>query len=137
MRIIFLEPREDDRTINRIAKHLTQQNSIKKKNIDAVLDLMQTKDGCIEQRLLSYFGETQDTPCGVCHYCIDRKRLKVKNKDLIFEAILGAIQPKALTAFEIISVIEYQQTDVLEAIRLLLDASKIEMINNKYQLKTT
>ena len=137
MRIIFLEPREDDRTINRIAKYLTQQNSIKKKNVDAVLALMQTHDSCVEQRLLSYFGEIQDTPCGVCHYCIDKKRLKVTNKDLIFEAILGAVKPKALTAFEIISVIEYQQTEVLEAIRLLLDASKIEMINNKYQLKTT
>src|SRR5690606_38917012 len=64
--ITFIEPREDDRNINRIAKTIEQQNNLKTKQVHAVLDYVQNTDLCKQVQLLSYFGETEAKPCGQC-----------------------------------------------------------------------
>ena len=71
--ITFIEPREDDKTINRIAKTIEQQNKVKTNQVAAVIAYMSNNDTCKSIQLLSYFGETNLEPCGNCSVCIKDK----------------------------------------------------------------
>ncbi|MCB0375820.1 MAG: RecQ family ATP-dependent DNA helicase, partial [Sinomicrobium sp.] len=71
--ITFLLPREDDKTINTVAKHIEQQRRLKKRQIDAVMDYVNNDEICKSVQLLAYFGEEQAEACGICSVCIGKK----------------------------------------------------------------
>ena len=62
--ITFLEPREDDKTINRITRIIEQQNKLKKQQVTAVIDYINNDTICKSVQLLSYFGEENAKNCG-------------------------------------------------------------------------
>lgn len=74
--ITFIEPREDDKTINRIAKTIEQQNKLKQQQVKSMLEYIENDSVCKSTQLLSYFGEKNSKDCGICSVCINT----VKNK---------------------------------------------------------
>ena len=67
--ITFLQPREDDKTINRISTIITQQNELKHKQVTAVIDYVNNAKICKSVQLLRYFGEKNLDDCGKCSVC--------------------------------------------------------------------
>ena len=72
--ITFNEVREDERTINRVSKHLIAQNKLKTEQLQAVLYYSKESKICKNKLLMRYFGETIVEDCGICSYCISKKR---------------------------------------------------------------
>ena len=72
--LIFNEIREDEKTINRVAKYLEHQNQLKTKQLDSVLQYVSDTTHCKRALILTYFGELKSKPCGVCSYCISAKK---------------------------------------------------------------
>ena len=68
--VTFIEPREDEKTINRVAKTIKQQNNLKQQQVKAMLDYIKNDSVCKSMQLLSYFGEKNTNPCGICSFCI-------------------------------------------------------------------
>ncbi|MBP6425886.1 MAG: RecQ family ATP-dependent DNA helicase, partial [Flavobacterium sp.] len=66
--ILFNEIREDERTINRVAKYLERQNQLKKEQLQSVLHYTKEKQTCKNRLILEYFGEKSDADCGICSY---------------------------------------------------------------------
>lgn len=95
--IILNEIREDDITINRVAKNLTQFNNIKELQFKAMLNYVSNTTICKNKILLAYFNEEIDDDCGKCSTCIQNKKnaenttqhiknqLKNYPKDYVFE----------------------------------------------------
>ena len=81
-KVTFIEPREDDKTINRISKIIKQQEVLKRKQIESVLDYIKNDGICKSQKLLSYFEEINSSLCGICSSCLMDKLTK-KNKDFV------------------------------------------------------
>ena len=81
-KVTFIEPREDDKTINRISKIIKQQEVLKRKQIESVLDYIKNDGICKSQKLLSYFEEINSSLCGICSSCLLGKLTK-KNKDFV------------------------------------------------------
>tara|TARA_B110000003_G_scaffold163180_1_gene163162 strand:- start:3442 stop:5175 length:1734 start_codon:yes stop_codon:yes gene_type:complete len=81
-KVTFIEPREDDKTINRISKIIKQQEVLKRKQIESVLDYIKNDGICKSQKLLSYFEEINSSLCGICSSCLMGKLTK-KNKDFV------------------------------------------------------
>ena len=78
--IIFLQPREDDKTINRISKIIKQQEVLKIKQIESVFDYIKNDGICKSQKLLSYFEEINSSLCGICSSCLEIKLTKNRNE---------------------------------------------------------
>ncbi|WP_316932015.1 RecQ family ATP-dependent DNA helicase [Bizionia psychrotolerans] len=74
--VTFLEPREDDKTINRITHIINQQNELKHKQVSDVLKYISNNTTCKSVQLLSYFGEKDLNDCGICSVCIERKTVR-------------------------------------------------------------
>lgn len=133
--ILFNEVREDDLTINRVAKYLERQNQLKKDQLLSVLHYIKEDQTCKNRLILDYFGEKTESNCGVCSYCIAKKG-KITEADSIADKILSLLKSASLTSREIQSQIKLDTSDVIQALQELLENNYITIQpNNTYTLK--
>ena len=129
--LTFLEPREDDNTINRISKFLIQQNNLKQEHIESVRKYILNNNSCKQNELLQYFGEVNTTDCGICSYCIADKLPK---EELPIEAlqsqILVLLQQSNYTSKELLDILNCNEADLINSLTALLDVSKIQITSN-------
>lgn len=133
-RIQFLVPREDDSTINRISKRLKEYEVNKRIKAEAILDYSKNNKTCRSKQLLAYFGEKQKEACGICDVCLSAKKEKSDNK-AIQKALLELLNKNELSSREITSLLEFDETAVLNNLSLLVEAEKACINrNNKYHI---
>ncbi|WP_166963463.1 RecQ family ATP-dependent DNA helicase [Yeosuana marina] len=134
--ITFIEPREDDKTINRIADMIEQQNNLKKLQVNAVLDYIKNDDICKSVQLLSYFGEKNVNPCGICSVCTSTKKpSKTLNTKALKNQIIESLETKNLSSREMISMLDYSEKDIKDMIQMLLEHNIISITKtNTYKL---
>ncbi len=134
--IIFLIPREDDRTINRVKHLLIEQNNSKKEKVEAIIEYIENEVSCKSKLLLRYFGEDSTADCGICNYCISgTEHQKNNNITKIQEDIVRLLQEKHLSSRDLMEYLDYPEKLVLEVLREM-NQHQIIMINqnNNYQL---
>jgi ATP-dependent DNA helicase RecQ len=132
--LLFNEIREDERTINRVAKYLERQNQLKKEQLLSVIQYINEKQICKNRLILDYFGEKTATDCGICSYCIGKKK-KVKNTSSIVANILSVLQTEELNSREIQERIQTDTETVIAILQQLLEQEQIVIkANNKYTI---
>lgn len=132
----FIVPREDDKTINVISRQVEALNQKKAAQVNAVLRYLENSKTCRSVQLVSYFGETTASACGICSVCISQQPNSSK-KELqeIAKSILLLLEGDDLTSREILENLTFAEANVLKVIRLLMDAEKIKVnIKNQYYL---
>lgn len=131
----FLTPREDDKTINRIAKIITQQTTLKTNQINAVVDYCNNTKDCRQQLLGTYFEVPLQEVCDNCSNCTPQKR-NPKNVAALTTAIIFALRKTPLSAAELKSKLQAHPEDVVAALQWLLEQDDISLDNaNRYQVK--
>ena len=130
--ITFNEVREDDLTINRVAKFLAHQNQLKQDQFQSVIDYISNEDSCKNKLLLAYFDEITKEDCGICSYCFSKKKSNPKvNTDLI----LQLLQKSNLSSREIENSLQISPEATIFALQLLLEHHKIAINSyNQYYL---
>lgn len=134
----FIEPREDDRTINRIAKTLNAQNTNKINQAAAVINYVKNDSQCKSIQLLKYFGDHSNRTCGICSVCIKQNnQTSLKEKKMIAKDVLLLLEEKeTLTSREICESLTFAEMKVIIVLQQLIDANKISLnTKNQYQLK--
>ncbi|WP_026449719.1 RecQ family ATP-dependent DNA helicase [Aequorivita capsosiphonis] len=134
--LTFLVPREDDKTINVISREVEALNQKKKAQVNAVLRYLENTETCRSAQLVSYFGETTASACGVCSVCNSQHPSSSK-KELqeIAKNILILLEADDLTSREISEKLTFAETNILKVLRLLMDAEKIKVnLKNQYYL---
>ena len=132
-KIIFLEVREDDKTINRISKHLESQNLIKKNQLESVFNYVSDVKNCKNKLLLSYFGENISYNCGNCSFC-NAANSKKYDLDDIRSKILDKLSQSEMSSREISESLGIESAQIIEVLKQLLEHNLIS-INNKNQFK--
>ncbi len=133
----FLMAREDDYTINRIARNIKQQNTLKYDKLKSVLSLIRNSEECISSQILRYFGEIDTKPCGICDVCQRKNTTKMTSKE-ISTKILNLLKDNQLSYVEIVEHFPYQKEETTKMIELLLENNKIVVTSQeKFQLKNS
>ena len=133
--ITFNEVREDERTINRVSKHLETQNKLKSEQLQAVLYYSKETKSCKQKLLMQYFGETITTECGICSYCISKNKKK-QNPETISEKIIALLKMQDFNSRDIQKLTKLPKDDVIFALQNLLESDIISIkSNNLYSLK--
>ncbi|MEO5775552.1 MAG: ATP-dependent DNA helicase RecQ [Flavobacterium sp.] len=133
--ITFNEVREDERTINRVSKHLEAQNKLKTEQLQAVLYYSKETKTCKQKLLMQYFGETIKDDCGVCSYCISKNKKK-QNPETIAEKIIELLKMQDFNSRDIQKLTKLSKDDVIFALQNLLENDTISIkSNNLYSLK--
>ena len=135
--ITFLEPREDDKTINRIARIIEQQNKLKEQQIAAVLDYINNDVICKSSQLLSYFGEDNLKDCGICSVCINNSnKVSATLLDTDIEKIISVLEEKPLSSRKIVEITKIKEGLIASLLRDMLENNLIELTNtNTYKRK--
>ena len=135
--ITFLTPREDDKTINVIAREVVSHNDKKKHQVQQLLCYLDNNDICRSIQLVSYFGETTAEPCGICSVCSESKE-KFSKKELLKSSklILLELESGPKTSREILENIDNDQAIVLKTIALLLGNNTISLDQRNRYRKT-
>ena len=124
--ITFLTPREDDKTINVIARDVVAHNAKKKQQVQQLLRYIDNNKTCKAVQLVTYFGENTATPCGICSVCQSKKeRFSKKEIDSTCELILLELKKGPKTSREVLENIHQNQALVLKTIALLLGNNTI------------
>ena len=133
--ITFNEVREDERTINRVTKHLEAQNKLKTEQLQAVLHYIKDTKTCKNKLLMQYFGETIKEDCGICSYCISKNKKK-QNPENISEKIVALLKMQDFNSRDIQKLTKFHKDDVIFALQNLLENDIISIkSNNLYSLK--
>jgi ATP-dependent DNA helicase RecQ len=134
--LIFNEVREDERTISRVSKYLENQNQLKKDQLKAVVGYVNEKKVCKSKLILNYFGEKATIDCGICSYCITKKKRKPDVISLSKE-IITLLQTENLNSREIQDKTKNSPDDIIFVLQHLLENNAILVKpNNKYTLKS-
>ncbi|WP_242206157.1 RecQ family ATP-dependent DNA helicase [Aestuariivivens insulae] len=134
--ITFIEPREDDKTINRIASIIEQQNQLKQEQVKAMLDYTNNDIICKSIQLLTYFGETNTNPCGICSVCISKDKTK-NTTDLkrLQNGIIELLENGELSSRAIITYLKTPEAQTIEVLKQLLEYNIITITEtNTYKL---
>ena len=134
-KITFNEVREDERTINRVSKHLEAQNKLKIEQLQAVLDYSKDIKTCKQKLLMKYFGESLKDDCGVCSYCISKNKKKI-NPESVSSKIIELLKMQDFNSRDIQKLTKFSKDDVIFALQNLLEDNTISIkSNNLYSLK--
>jgi ATP-dependent DNA helicase RecQ len=133
--LVFNEIREDEKTINRVAKYLENQNNLKIAQLHSVLNYVNDTKTCKSQLILSYFGENDIPACGICSYCITKNKPK-KDIPTITQKILELLKNGDFNSRELQKITQFESNDVIFALQILLENDIIILkSNNHYTLK--
>lgn len=133
--VCFHEAREDDRTINRVAKMLVSENLRKQNQLQSVLEYVQNDKDCRSAILLNYFGE-KIADCGQCSTCFAKAKKKLNNKE-ISHLILNLLSDEEKQMSSILNSLNEPEQDVIFALRELLDSGKVKITPaNTYIIST-
>jgi ATP-dependent DNA helicase RecQ len=133
--LLFNEIREDERTINKVAKYLARQNELKKEQLQSVLNYAKEKNVCKSKMILDYFGEKAKVDCGICSYCITLTNQK-KDYTSLSKKIMALLQNGDLNSREIQEKTKNNADDVIFVLQQLLEEDLLLIQkNNKYTLK--
>ena len=132
--ITFLKPREDDITINPIAKTIKQQHTLKHQQIEAVLQYVRNDTVCKSRQLLHYFGETAEASCGICSVCMAKASAENLDHTITFQ-ILKALETEALSSRQLLHQLKCSEHNLLAALAELIELHKITLTHaNTYTL---
>jgi len=134
--LTFLVPREDDKTINVISREVEALNRKKKSQVNSVLRYIENESTCRSVQLVSYFGETTASKCGICSVCrTQTSKLSKTDVRQMAVQILTLLEEAELTSREISEKLTFAESDILKVLRLLMDAEKINTNpKNQYYL---
>lgn len=129
--LTFNEVREDDLTINRVAKYLEKQNEIKTNQLARVISYITDEKTCKSKLLLTYFDEKDIADCGICSTCLSKQK---SDPNQIAPSLLSALdEPK--TARELEENLEISKEALIFALQSLLENNQIAInSHNQYYL---
>lgn len=134
LEMLFLVPRDDDRTINMFARNIEEQNELKIDKVTKMLNYIENDTVCRSIQLLSYFGEVQEKECGICDVCISQK---LGNTDVVHAKIkiIQLLKQKTTSSQELEKHLNINQDIVIAALQELLEDNYVSLnAINEYQL---
>ncbi|MGY5846738.1 RecQ family ATP-dependent DNA helicase [Salegentibacter sp. HM20] len=134
--IVFLQPREDDQSINPFAKYIKRQNALKSEKIEAVLNYLENDKLCRSKQLLAYFGENLKENCRICSVCQQATPSLTREQ---MNAIYLKMRPYLKESVELRDLtgsLAYPEAHIIRVLQLLLDKDiVIRGDDNHYKLK--
>lgn len=134
-KITYLVPREDEKTINRIAKIIKQQNALKEKQVLSVLNYANNNNICKSVQLLTYFEETKVKDCGICSVCIKRKPVEKVDSSTIKKKIIQTLENGEHSSRALFERLSFSEENINLHLKELLEYNIISITNtNTYKL---
>lgn len=134
LEITFLQPREDDRTINVFGHKVNENQQLKISKLNAMLDYVENDILCRSRQLLAYFGEKSRVDCGRCDICLCQNA--ESNIESIQKMIIDKVKIEPKSSRELIRTLSFSSNEILNALQAMLENGMLRInSSNKYEVK--
>ncbi|MGB3144483.1 MAG: RecQ family ATP-dependent DNA helicase [Maribacter sp.] len=134
LEILFLVPREDDRSINPFAHLIAEQNSLKQEKLSKMLNYINTTRTCRSVQLLAYFDEKQSGVCGICDVC--KQNLTSDGHQELKMRILESIRNRPNSSRTLQRELSLSQEKLITNLKELLEDKIIQLNSkNEYEIR--
>lgn len=125
--ITFPKPRLEQRSISISKINYQDRKEIATEKMNAVLHYADSKNECRASVLLNYFGETQQTACGICDVCLsNKKKVSKPNVNDIQHLILAQLNSGQKALSELLPELSaFDEERVIDVIEFLMDQKLI------------
>ncbi|MBR1517280.1 MAG: RecQ family ATP-dependent DNA helicase [Bacteroidales bacterium] len=107
--ICFSSPRVAPESLFLNEKSYRQLRQAAEQRLKAMTEYIGAREGCRSQLLLSYFGETDSTPCNCCDLCIEHRKASQHNgQKTLTDAIAALLTESPMTSQQIITRLQQQ-----------------------------
>lgn len=126
--LTFLQPRHDQRTLPIDQKRIEARKAVAVEKMKAMIDYTRHEHRCRTQLLLEYFGEVNYNLCGVCDYCVKRrKEVMPEDTQPLRAAILRALDAAPLLPPDLVDKLpDHDRDEVLLTLRQMLDSDEVK-----------
>jgi ATP-dependent DNA helicase recQ len=118
-------PRDDDRTINSIGKHIKEYNYTKQLLQNKVYQYLKDENTCRSIFLLEYFGEKKENRCGICSNCTTQSISSKIDKQKLESDILQLLSSKPFNCNDLMNTLPYPNDQIDAALDKLFAMKKI------------
>ena len=137
--IIFTSPRIDANNLYLTESKYTELKQHASERLEAIRRYILSNQDCRSQILLTYFGETTSSPCGICDHCIQQKKTSshtsTDNDDNLRTQLLALLKEKPYRAEELIEKVgNINEEHVRQLLHDLVD-QRLVTINQLLQFK--
>lgn len=103
--------------------------------VKSVLDYVNEENICRSQVLLSYFGEKNTKPCGMCDICLKQKATELSTEEFneLKVQIISLLEIEPLTLNQLVKQLKFKEFKTIKVIRFLLDNGRV-IENNQLKL---
>lgn len=122
--IILLRARVKSEFLTISDENLKDRFESLKEKIEAVVNFVESEDGCRSTILLDYFGEIKKSDCGNCDVCRRKSQEQLKRGQLERE-ILKKVSGIEIEMNLLLKDLPFPQTAVIEQIRKMMDKGLI------------
>ena len=110
-------------------EHYYDRKQDAEERVKAVIDFVNNDEECRSVQLLRYFNEKKSDPCGRCDVCLKQGNIPYASVE---EKVRSVMREEGQSVKEILSQCDgYEEADVLDSIRFLLDNGVLEMEKDK------
>ena len=93
--------------------------------VDKMVGYVEAQE-CRQLYLMRYFGQEEKVPCGICDFCLSRKKLVAKpDKKLVMQKILSCLQESELGVRPLLEKLGVDRNTAVVCIRHLLEEGRI------------
>lgn len=135
--IKFIQPREDDRTINRVSQQIKELLDNRKQKAKDLLQYLESTAQCRKKSLLAYFSDDLKEDCGSCDYCLHQNFNEIELKRVKHD-IIELIKVETLSLDHLSLKLSQSPKLILEGLQQLLNQEDIlqdEYFNFKIKSK--
>lgn len=129
-KVLFLVPREDDKTINRVSKNIQKLLDLRIKKSEQLLAFITNNTVCRSVQLARFFREKNPVYCTICDVCISKKKSVPKDfQQKIMDLIKGK---REISQEEITSYfhVHADEKTIIKQLRHLLSKDSIAINEN-------
>ena len=126
-RISFTSPRIDQNSLPIDEEQMSFRKNLAMDKADKMIEFASSKDRCRSRVIQSYFGEESDQNCGVCDYCLDRRKAEAVIDE---KRILDRISEDGTTLIELSQVINEDTEAVTVKVRELVENGRLKIVDN-------
>lgn len=136
-RITFNKARLEQKSLIISKKNYSDRKKVAQNKLDAILNYIHSDQACRSQLLLAYFGEKSSSLCGMCDYCLNRKKEDLDDKTFseISNKIFALLQGKPQLLPELLNQLDqYPEAMIISVITELSAENKIMQKAGKLSL---
>ena len=134
LEILFLVPREDERSINPFAHLIAEQNSLKQEKLRKMIGYLHNTNTCRSVQLLAYFDQKQKGVCGICDVC--QENVTSNEYQNIKKKILESIRIRPNSSRALQRELHLPQDVLLKHLMELLEDGSIQLnTKNEYEIR--